>query len=926
LTFVKSSSVAAIFAAVLLATGAATRTRAATPPAGFEDHQIVDTTAGGGAVSPAGIAYEPGTGALFILEKGDGSSAGSARVRRRDAVSGLVTTALTIDCVDSVGERGLLGIAFDPDYLVAGNANRRVYLYYTRAAGDAGSPCQVPSVAPGSYNWVVRTTESGGVLTGEEVLLQGPSLGSVNHQGGTIRVGTDKTLFISMGDNATRGESPPKARDLNDLRGKILRINRDGSVPPDNPFVGQAGKRPEIWAWGLRNPFRFGIDEAAGTLYIGDVGENAWEEIDAGIAGADYGWPCFEGPAPLVACSPPPAGDTQPIYAYDHTLGNAIIGGPVYRATAFPLEYQGAYFFGDYGSAWIRRGKLGQDGALTDVELFLQGAFGIADLAVSPAGCLTWVSITGQGIHDVCYVGGTNGQPQARAAAAPVSGLSPLAVQFDGTASSDPDGQPLGYSWNFGDATVSQGAAPLKLYTGNGVRLATLTVDDGQGATNSTDASPPLKIVVGNRAPSVNVAAPAPGARYSAGDTIAFSGSATDPEDGVLPASAFAWTVVFHHETHTHPFLGPIVGVTSGSFTIPASGEESTHVYYQVNLKVTDSGAPLGSAGALTQTVDVNVGPRVTNIGVAAIPAGAGLVLSIDQVPGTAPWSLASVAGFPRTLSAPASQTVGGTTWQFVSWSDGGAASHGIAAPVVPATYIATYQCVAGCQFAPSLQATRSGADAAHLTWGSLACASAYDVTRGSVSSLRSTSGNFGAAAQACVASGLHVTTLDDPQPTPAGGSWFLVRAVGCGGAGTYDESGVPSQAGSRDAEIAASPGACADGSGLAPSLTATQISPGTARLTWTSLACAASYDVVRGDLGALRGSAGDFGPAVTACLANDLGVTTLDDGAPAPAGGAWYLTRGNGCGGAGTYDESGVLSQQETRDPELLESAAVCP
>ena len=744
--------------------------RAATPPPGFEDHQVVDTTVASGAASPTGIAYEPGTGALFVLEKGDGSSSGSARVRRRDAGSGVVTTALTISCLDSVGERGLLGIAFDPDYLAAGNGSRYVYLYYTRAAGAVGSPCAIPSVAAGSYNWVVRYTESGGLLTGEEVLLRGPSLGSVNHQGGTIRVAADKTLFISMGDNGTRGEPLPKARDLNDLRGKILRINRDGTVPSDNPFVGQAGKRPEIWAWGLRNPFRITVDEAAGNLYIADVGENTWEEVDAGIPGADYGWPCFEGPAPLVSCNPPPSGDTKPIHTYDHTLGFAIVGGPVYRATAFPPDYQGAYFFGDYGSAWIRRGRIGQDGSITDVELFLQSAIGISDMAVSPAGCLTWVGITGQGVHDVCYVGGTNGQPQARAAAAPVSGLSPLAVQFDGTASSDPDGQTLGYSWAFGDATTSTAAAPLKSYSGNGVRFATLTVNDGQGAVNSTDAAPPIKIVVGNRSPSATVTSPLQGALYNAGDTISYSATATDPEDGSLPASAYSWTVVFHHDTHTHPFLGPIVGATSGAFTIPASGEESTHVYYQVSLKVTDSGAPLGSTGALSKSVDAVVVPRLTNIGVAAVPAGAGIQLSIDQVPGIAPWSMASVVFRERRpLPPPKSSEDDVAVRLLVRRRRGEPRDRRYRRR--PRRTPRRTNATAGCRFARSLgRAIGRGRRAPDVAGDAVRLGVRRDAGQPRHASKHL--GELRRRGPGLRGNGLAATSLDDPAPTPAGGSW----------------------------------------------------------------------------------------------------------------------------------------------------------
>ncbi|HZN55602.1 MAG TPA: PQQ-dependent sugar dehydrogenase [Candidatus Polarisedimenticolaceae bacterium] len=787
----------------------ATKTPAATPPAGFEDHQVVDGTSSSGASPAVGIAYEPGTGALFVIEQGDGTAKGNARVRRRDATTGVVTTALTLGCVDSVGERGLLGIAFDPDYLDPGGANRYVYLYYTRAVGQTGMSCAIAGTPWGGYNWVVRYHESGGALTGEEVLLRGPVLDANNHQGGAIRFGLDKTLFIAMGDNDTDAYPIPKARDLGDLRGKILRINRDGTIPASNPFVGQPGARPEIWAYGLRNPFRTSVDPGPGTLYIADVGEARWEEVDAGIAGADYGWPCFEAAAPFGSCTPPPTADTKPVYAYDHGWGDSIIGGPVYRGGPFPPDYDGAYFFGDYGGNWIRRARIDTDGTLTDVEMFLPDATSVVDMAVSPAGCLTWVSIAGLGVHDVCYIGGSNGQPQANATAAPVAGLAPLTVQFNGTGSSDPDQDPLSYSWAFGDATTSTAAAPQHTYATNGVRQATLTVNDGRGAANSSDVTPPIRIVVGNRLPSGTITSPPAGMRYNAGAAISYSGTATDPEDGTLPASAFSWTVVFHHTDHTHPFLGPIVGVSSGSFTIPTNGEESTEVFYRISMTVTDSGSPLGSAGKLSQESFRDIFPNVSTMTLVASPPNAGIQLALDQVTGTAPWSKQSVVGFTRTLTAPSPQTINGATWTFVSWSDGGAATHTIQAPAAGTAYTASYQCTSGCPLSPGLTASRVPTDSARLQWNSLPCATMYDVQRGSLGTLRSTAGNFTSATQSCTINNMTGTTVTDATPTPAAGQWFLVRGVGCGGAaGTYNE-GVPSQSGSRDAEIAAAAGAC---------------------------------------------------------------------------------------------------------------------
>jgi glucose/arabinose dehydrogenase/PKD repeat protein len=780
---------------------------AATPPPGFEDHVLVEGGASTRTIVPVGIAYEPGRGALFVVEQGDGSEFGSARVRRRDAATGVVTTALTLGCVDGRGERGLLGIAFDPDYLVGGSANRYVYLYYTRAVGASGA-CAVSGLPAGPYNQVVRNHESGGALTAEEVLLRGPSLGAQNHNGGTIRFAPDKTLFIAMGDNASAGEPIPGPRDMSRLLGKILRINRDGTIPADNPFVGQAGARPEIWAFGFRNPFRMQFDAATGKLLIADVGEGSWEEIDAGIAGADYGWPCYEANAPFLTCNPAPTQDVKPIYAYDRTQGNCVIGGPVYRATAFPAEYEGAYFFGDCGASWIRRGRFAGDGTLTDVETFLTDATAVTDIAVSPAGCLTWVRSLID-VHETCRVGGPNAQPRAMATATPTSGPSPLTVQFDGTESSDPDQDPLSYSWAFGDATTSTAAAPQKTYGATGVRFATLTVNDGRGAANSSDAVPPIRIVVGNRQPVGTITGPAAGSHYNAGDIIAFDGTAADPEDGVLPASAYAWTVVFHHGNHTHPFLGPIAGVTSGSFTIPTNGEDSTDVHFQVLLKVTDSGAPLGTIGAVSQESQVEIVPNLTTITAAANPAWVGLQLSIDQAPGTAPRSKSSVVNFPRTLTAPSPQIIGGGTWEFVSWSDGGTAEHTVAAPSTDSTYTANYQCVAGCPTTPFLSGTRVSSETARLGWTSLSCASAYDVVRGSLGSLRATGGNFTPATQACVGNDLPGTTVDDPSPTAFGGSFYLVRTVGCPSAGSYDDLTTVSVAGPRDAEIAASGAAC---------------------------------------------------------------------------------------------------------------------
>ncbi|MGH9203493.1 MAG: PQQ-dependent sugar dehydrogenase, partial [Vicinamibacterales bacterium] len=277
----------------------------------------------------------------------------------------LATPFLSVN-VNSSGERGLLGIAFDPNF----SSNQFVYVYYTTAA----SPI---------HNRVSRFTANGDIGTSESVILELDDLSTAtNHNGGALHFGDDGKLYIAVGENAT----PSNAQTLSNLHGKILRINSDGSIPADNPFFNTAtGKNQAIWALGLRNPFTFAFEpqQPLQRMFVNDVGQNTFEEINVGSAGANYGWPDSEGPTTTP-------GHTGPIYFYGHGGGAcAITGGAFYNPVVneFPADYLNDYFFADYCAGWIKRRD--NNGTITD---FTSGISFPVDLQVTPDGSLYYLA------------------------------------------------------------------------------------------------------------------------------------------------------------------------------------------------------------------------------------------------------------------------------------------------------------------------------------------------------------------------------------------------------------------------------------------------------------------------------------------------------------------------------------------------------
>lgn len=617
-------------------------------PAGFADTLLADNLD-----TPTAMEFAP-DGRLFVSEKG-----GALRVIK-DGI--LLPTPFASFSVNSEGERGLMGIAFDPNFAL----NGYVYVYYTTSADPVHNRVSRLTADPANPDRALAGSE--------HTILDLEPLTTEFHNAGSLEFGQeDGKLYVSTGDNYY----PYLAQSLSSRFGKILRINSDGTIPTDNPFYNIAGAYREIWALGLRNPFTFAFSSASGVMYVNDVGQDGWEEINLGQREANYGWPSCEG-----MCSDPEF--TDPVYSYPHPSGaggSSIAGGAFYVASQFPSEYQGSYFFGDYVGGFIKR--LTPANQVVD---FLTDINSPIDLEIGPAqddGSLYYLSIGAGEVRKVQFTTQGNYQPAASASANQTSGLSPLTVTFDGSGSTDPNNDDtLTYSWNFGDGSPSAtGAQVSHSYTADGPYVATLTVNDGK----DIPASDTVEITVGNP-PAVIIETPSSGTFYDAGDTISFSGSGTDAEDRTLAASAFHWKVDFHHNTHTHP-LQEFDGIRSGSFAIPTVGETDNDVWYRIYLTVTDS-----SGLAHESTRDIL--PNQSGITLASNVTGLELVL--DGQPRTTPYSSAGVIGVERTVEARSTQVIDGQRHDFQSWSDGGERVHTIVVPNSNATTTLTAHYSAG--------------------------------------------------------------------------------------------------------------------------------------------------------------------------------------------------------------------------------------
>ncbi|HYE26027.1 MAG TPA: PQQ-dependent sugar dehydrogenase [Clostridia bacterium] len=575
----------------------------------FTDSGFVNEKVVGGFSTPIGFAFAP-DGRVFVWER-----RGKIKVVKNGQV--LATPFLDISSrVNNAGDRGLIGLALDPAFEVNG------YIYISYVYEDGGDPTSTaprtervsriqadpnnPDIAlAGSELVILGTKNTLPCNPGEDCIVNEIAAHTVDH----LAFGPDGMLYVSVGDGAdyrSSTEGSLRAQDLNSLSGKLLRVTKDGAAPGDNPFDDQRNSvRSKVYSYGLRNPFRFSFGPN-NELVIGDVGWSKWEEINFG-RGKNFGWPCYEGGAPqssfqskFTLCQNlPVSAVTMPSYTYEHVtgIGGCVIMGPYLQRSPYPLQYENNIYFADFSNKWLKRANIDAAGQVTSVTTFATDLNDPVYLRQGPDGNLYWLSISSGSVYRIRYSGSNNRAPVAAASANPDSGASPLTVNFSSAGSSDPDGNPLTYLWEFGDGATSITPNPSHQYVATGVQkfAAKLTVTDTSGATDSAV----VEITLGSSKPTVAITSPANNSTVDPDAVVAFSGGATDAEDGTIPDSGLLWSVILHHNTHTH-LIKQATG-SSGTFVADLPDTIDTY-WYELSLQATDSAGSIS-----TQSFRINL-------------------------------------------------------------------------------------------------------------------------------------------------------------------------------------------------------------------------------------------------------------------------------------------------------------------------------
>ncbi|HVM95371.1 MAG TPA: LamG-like jellyroll fold domain-containing protein, partial [Candidatus Acidoferrales bacterium] len=484
--------------------------------------------------------------------------------------------------------------------------------------------------------------------------------------------------------------------------GSVIRVDPlTGTALPDSPLYGNPRPNADrLIAYGMRNPYRMTFRPGTRELWIGDVGEGFWEELNRVPDTLDsvienFGWPCYEGPGlhigysdlQLEMCNTlfnSPGAVTYAHFSYRHlqplfpgdqcsTDGSSISGLTFYAGGAYPAFYDNALFMADYSRNCIWSMRPGSDGLPDPTTLanFATGAAAPVDLQIGPDGDLFYADFNGTIRRIVSF--STNQPPIANVRADRTDGALPITVHFDASGSTDADaGDSLGFAWDLdgdGQYNDSSDPKPVFTYTTAATRTVRVRVTDSHGAS----ATAALNITAGNTAPTVTITAPTAGTTWKVGQSIQFAGTVRDLEDGDQPI-AVTWTILIYHcplGCHTHP-LQTFNGITSGSFAAPDHEYPS---YLEIRLSAIDR-------GGLSSSTSIFLYPQTADVSFDSQPQG--LALTVGTTTSTTPFVRKLIVNSTTAVIAASPQSAGAATYLFDSWSDHGEANHLLNVPAAP--------------------------------------------------------------------------------------------------------------------------------------------------------------------------------------------------------------------------------------------------
>lgn len=631
-------------------------------PPGFVETTVVD-----GLVLPTDFAFLP-SGAILVAEKG-GYEKGSELAHVRMVRDGLVLERPVVSVYsETFGDSGILGLILDPDFV----HNRFFYLWYSTGTGALNwSGRSVFRLSRFYLDPISDTADP----AQEQIILDGVPR-KAYHGGGGLAFDGQGNLFISTGEMF---DYRP-AQDLGSLNGKLLRIRPTANgytLPDDNPFLSVAGARPEIYALGLRNPFRMVYNHQTDHLYLGDVGNSTWEEINLASAGANYGWPIREGPCPIgemEPCEMADPGFTDPLFYYQHPLptgGSAISGLTFYQGNLFPPAYQGLLYFVDHNREFIAMLDVDHHddpGATTpaqvghDLNLFGQFAGFIVDIEYFDNALYT-LNIGSGRLARIDYVG-DRAPPSVAVSADTSLGAAPLAVTLSAQVVNPTAQDSYLYGWDLGD-----GSPPITTtqdilhhtYEQDGVYWVQVVVKDTRGLV-SQPAQTRVDVFSGEL-PAILLSIQGAPKRtlYHGGDVVDYRAFRFAGVEDLDPQQPYRWRIDLHHNQHSHPILVGQPG-EQGLFAISRENHDiSTDLWYEFRLTMrTSSGREIEVKRALR--------PALTQIHLTLSPRILQGVLVVDDVRRLVPYTFDGIVGIEHQVVAPLEKLDPAGKFRFVEW------------------------------------------------------------------------------------------------------------------------------------------------------------------------------------------------------------------------------------------------------------------